>query len=137
DQMIILWDAGSGTIVRELEGHTNAVSSVEFSADGTTLLSSSRDGTLRLWDVASGNNLRVFGTRSELLFDAAFATDDRLVVDSTMRVWDAGSGALVAQFDGPTAGVQSLDVSPDGTLLVTGALDDPLVRVWNVVSRTP
>jgi hypothetical protein len=49
-----LWDLATSKEVRAMPGHTLEVSSVAFSPDGKTLLSSSLDGELRLWDVAFG-----------------------------------------------------------------------------------
>ena len=46
-----LWEAGSGRLLRTLEGHTaNIVDIVTFSADGRLLASKSNDGTIRLWN---------------------------------------------------------------------------------------
>jgi WD40 repeat protein len=44
-----LWELGNGTLVRSLEGHTGQVGFVEFSPDRKFLVSSSGDGTTRIW----------------------------------------------------------------------------------------
>jgi hypothetical protein len=61
--------------VRELRGHTKSVSCVEFSPDGTTLASSGDEGTLRLWDTATGTERRVFNPGLGALHWIAFAPD--------------------------------------------------------------
>ncbi|HRF94339.1 MAG TPA: hypothetical protein PLZ51_04055, partial [Aggregatilineales bacterium] len=49
-----------GEEIRRFEGHTDMVTSLAFSGDGTQLLTGSLDRTLRLWDVATGDEIRVF-----------------------------------------------------------------------------
>src|SRR5262249_36876331 len=47
-----LWDVATGKLLRTLEGHQNAITSLSFSPDGKRLASSgSWDETIRLWDV--------------------------------------------------------------------------------------
>ncbi|KZV89852.1 hypothetical protein EXIGLDRAFT_561184, partial [Exidia glandulosa HHB12029] len=50
DKTTILWDAMTGDSLRVFEGHTGAVSSVCFSADGLHILSSASDHSVRIWD---------------------------------------------------------------------------------------
>jgi len=54
DKNIGVWDASSGTQVNTLIGHSDAVLSLSISHDGKLLVSSSKDGTIRLWQ-APGN----------------------------------------------------------------------------------
>lgn len=49
--IIRLFDAVSERMVRKFEGHTDRITDVCFSEDGKWILSSSMDGTLRIWDV--------------------------------------------------------------------------------------
>jgi WD40 repeat protein/serine/threonine protein kinase len=59
---VILWDAATGEQIRTIRGHGNVVTCVVFSPDGTRLATSGPDpgGAPRLWDVATGRELRRF-----------------------------------------------------------------------------
>ena len=50
DLLVRLWDAATGEELVRLPGHSDYVYSLAFSPDGKTLVSSSGDTTLRLWD---------------------------------------------------------------------------------------
>ena len=69
------------------------------------------------------------------LWAARFSPDSARIAtggaDGTARVWDARSGALMAELPGHTLGVWSLRFSPDGTRLVTASYDGT-ARVWDL-----
>ena len=48
-----VWDSHTGTLVRSFRGHTGPVSSLAFSPDGQLLVSGSRDGTVKVWDLCN------------------------------------------------------------------------------------
>jgi WD40 repeat protein len=52
---VIMWDLETGEEVQRFEGHTFWVRGVDFSPDGTQVISSSGDGTVRLWNVVGGD----------------------------------------------------------------------------------
>jgi len=54
---IRVWDSENGQEIAQLNGHTDSVWSVSFSPDGNRLLTSSSDGTARVWDIASTKGL--------------------------------------------------------------------------------
>jgi ADP-ribosylglycohydrolase len=65
DATLRLWDAATGALLRTFDAHTDDVTRVAFSPDGTRVLSgSASDDTIRLWDVATGTLLRTFEHKS-------------------------------------------------------------------------
>jgi hypothetical protein len=54
---VIVWDAETGAQLRTLTGHTHGVTAVAFGPDGRRALTGSDDGTARLWDIATGDEL--------------------------------------------------------------------------------
>jgi WD40 repeat protein len=60
DTLIGLWDFQTGKLKTTLKGHLTQVSSAQFSSDGQLFVTGSHDGTVRLWDVASGEPKHVF-----------------------------------------------------------------------------
>jgi WD40 repeat protein/transcriptional regulator with XRE-family HTH domain len=118
-------------------GHTSRVWSLDFSADGATFLSGSRDETMRLWDVATGEELRRFEGHTSTVMDVAFSPDEATALsgswDTTMRLWDVATGEEIRRLEGHTDAVMSVAFSADGATVVSASRDGTL-RLWDVAS---
>ena len=83
-------------MIRTFTGHSSRVASVAFSPDGRQALSGSWDKTLKLWDVATGEEARAFKGHSDYVFSAAFSPNGCMAlsvsVDKTIRLWNVVTG---------------------------------------------
>ena len=120
-----------------LAGHGGAVSAASFSPDGRYIVTGSYDDTAKVWDAATGRELRTLEGHGGSVTAASFSADSRSVVtgsaDKTARVWDVATGKTTQTFTGHTGGVTAASFSPDGRYVVTGSLDDT-AKVWEVES---
>lgn len=118
-----------------LMGHSDAVSSLAFSPDGSRLASGDRGGGIRVWDVATGTELAAFSSQSEWVESVAISADGMLLAaggqDNLVRLWDLTSGVALAPLSGPTGPVKSLAFGPRDKLLAAGS-DDGRVYVWDL-----
>jgi WD40 repeat protein len=116
--------------------HENHVLCAAFSADGTRLLTGSRDLTAKLWDIASGSNQFTF--RHEAWLNAlTFSRDGQRLatadVDGVAKIWDASSGRPVAP-NLPHPGMTILVAfSPEGGRLLTTCADGQ-ARLWDATT---
>ena len=89
---------------------------VAFSPDGARLASASYDGTVRVWDPATGTALATLTGHDGRVDAVAFSPDGRLVAsagnDRTVRVWDV-SAAKVLSLLRLDAAIQALSWGPD------------------------
>ena len=123
--IINLWNLEKDTVVT-LEGHTDAVNSVAFSADGEILASASDDGYLKLWDVSSLQNIKTLthildGFRWRVK-EVAFSPDGKYlasVVGKYVRLWDPVKHTefLTLSYD---QWVQAVAFSPDSKFMASG-----------------
>ena len=97
DRSIIVWKLASdgetlGQPLRRLKGHSHFVSDITLSSDGQYCLSGSWDGTLRLWDLATGETTRQFTSHTKDVLSVAFSVDNRQIVsgsrDKTVKLWN-------------------------------------------------
>lgn len=116
------------------KGHDAIVSSVSFSPNGAHIASASWDGTVRIWDAQTGEEIRVFNGHSNWVNSVSFRFDGKRIVsasdDKTVRIWDTETGNCVRTLKGHTSGVNSVSYSPSGKLIVSTS-NDTTVRIWN------
>ena len=120
--------------------HPAAVTDAQFSSDGSYLLTASRDGVARLWEIASGRVITAFRGHLGQVTSATFSPLGKEIAttstDRTARVWNLDSGRAAIVLVGHTGVVNDAAFSPDGRLLVTGGADRT-VRTWDLTSGSP
>jgi WD40 repeat protein len=133
---IVIYDAGTGAVERELHGHGNWVTACAFSPDGRHLASSSDDGTVILWDVTSGEHLGVLWHPAAVR-TCAFVRDDTTLAtgagDGILRLWDVEAGIAPSRDTRHSAAVEAVALSGDGTLAVSVSFDRK-ARIWEVAA---
>jgi WD40 repeat protein len=130
-----LRDARTGEKLAALDGPTSFVVSIDFSRDGTRLVTAALDGIARLWDGVTGAAVAVLRGHKDSLRSAAFSSDGSMVVttssDASARLWDAQTGAEIAILRGHVGAVDFAQLSPDGARLITTSTDQT-IRLWDV-----
>lgn len=118
----------------EKTAHQDAVLSVQFSKDGSKLLTAGYDGSARLWDVAKGTLLKTYKGHTWWVWDAKFSPkEDKLVTasqDGKAILWETDTAKPSTPFTGHDGPIYSAAFSPDGVLIATGGYDRRIL-IWN------
>ncbi len=132
DWRVLVWDLDSGAIVRVLDGHERDVLAV--ACEGGRIYTSGDDMTLRVWDLATGRQERVWGPfRRETDSCAVDPIRGRAILgcdDGALRVFEIGSGALLKEIPAHASGIKRVATSPSTGALLSAAYDQR-VLVWN------
>jgi RNA polymerase sigma factor (sigma-70 family) len=108
--------------------HRNEVRSVAFSPDGKTLASASADKTIRLWDAATGKEIRALQGHQEVVYSVAFSPDGKILAsasaDQMIRLWEMTTGKEIRAIQGHQVWVSAVAFSPDGKTLASGGSGD-------------
>jgi WD40 repeat protein len=128
-----LQDAAAVPLKQRLPGHSGAVESVAFSADGRTLATGGDDKTVRLWDLSTGKTRASSIEHTSDTVQVAFSPDGRTLATTSgnnVRLWDVKTGQTRTALVGHTDAVQSVAFSPDGRTVATASMDTH-VRLWD------
>jgi WD40 repeat protein len=129
EKTITLRDVFTGLEMRKISNPNEKWSFVAFSQDGRSLASGSQGNTVKLWDAASGAEIRTFHGRSSnesaMVQPIALSLDGKMVAssdpDGTVHVWNVETGEEVSVIQNPALTVWSIAFSPDGKSIATGS----------------
>jgi len=133
--IVYLFDLQTWQLRTKLTGHLLPVRSIAFSKDGSTLLSGSSDGTLKLWQVATGKEQQTIKNGTLPVLVTAFANDDNAILagtlDGTIRAWERKTGSLSKELKDQTTGVFVFALSADGKTLLTAGPNTAGFSSWD------
>ena len=117
-----------GPLTRTLEGHSGAVYSVVVSPDGKHAVSGSVCGTLKIWDLSTGNVIRTLEGDMSVGAVAIFPDGKHVISgswDDTLKIWDLSTGIEVTSFSGESQ-INAWSILPERNTIVGGSLSGKL-----------
>jgi guanine nucleotide-binding protein subunit beta-2-like 1 protein len=140
DSELRLWDIATGKTTRRFVGHEKDVLSVAFSTDNRQIVSGSRDATIRLWNTLGECKYTISGDsegHTEWVSCVRFSPSQSvpLIVssgwDRLVKVWNLTNCKLRNDLVGHTGYLNTVCVSPDGSLAASGGKDGTAM-LWDL-----
>ncbi|NOZ38734.1 MAG: hypothetical protein GXP24_00735 [Planctomycetes bacterium] len=117
-----------------LATHDDVFFDVSFRPDGLQLAAACSDGSVRVFDVATGEQTRKIDNHADWVTDLCYSADGKLLAtasrDKTAKVFSAETGELIATYSGSNKPVEAVAISPDAKQVISTSGN--VVRIWNV-----
>jgi len=135
DKTVKTWEYNemkhSWTCLKTLHGHTDTVWSTQLCHQGTTIISSSEDGTIRFWDFKLGECKHILACKDSVV---CFHLEGNVLFEGlgngTIEVWQLEPNVKLCYTLNAHPGNWVSSLSLNGNLLVTASYRGRLVRVW-------
>ena len=126
------------SLIRKFQDHNHYVTAIDFHPEGTSLLSSSYDGTMKVFDLETGTVIQSFELTSAdvprgsytSFYDAAFVKDGSMIASAhgrQFRLWTVGEEKVTRLLEVPGVGEPHLASAGDGTRIMMTLADSLLV----------
>ncbi len=118
-------------------GHTDRVSALAWSPDGTYIASASGDKTVQVWNTLTGDQVFTYCGHSDAVNSVTWSPDGTRIAsassDSTVQVWDATTGQNILKCSAHPHRIHSITWSPDGKRIASGG-DGHRVQIWDALT---
>ncbi|KYK58045.1 g-protein beta subunit [Drechmeria coniospora] len=138
DKTLRLWELATGNTTRRFVGHTNDVLSVSFSADNRQIVSGSRDRSIKLWNTLGDCKYTITEKgHTEWASCVRFSPNPQNPVivssgwDKLVKVWELSTCKLQTDHIGHTGYINTVTISPDGSLCASGGKDGTTM-LWDL-----
>jgi WD40 repeat protein len=147
---VLQWDTRTGRKVQtvkesilkeDVDGMVFRPACLAWSPDGHWIATGGLDHWVRLWNAATGKQVRPLGRHTDMVWSVVFSPDGKHVAsagrrDGLVHLWEASTGKPVYRFGrGHRGGISRLAWSADGKQLVSaGGSFDPALHVWEAAS---
>jgi WD40 repeat protein len=145
DNSVQVWNIAAQKELVSYTGHSDVVFRVAWSPDGKEIASASHDGTVQVWNAATGNHLSTYNL-GHSAWSVAWSPDGKYLVagtgsagsnypvssGNTVKVWNAATGQTILTYKGYSddTNIYALGWSPNGQYIASGGSDQS-VRIWN------
>jgi len=146
-----LWDIKAGDAIRQFIRRTGGykptqgyggITGMNFSPDGTLLVTAGEDGSAKVWTVPDGDLVSRLDYPKAKIHGAVFYPTGRFTVavannkDSEIKMWQSETGTIAQTFKGAhfKALVSTVVFSHDGRILLTGDDKDREFQIWSVAT---
>jgi WD40 repeat protein len=130
-----VWDVSGERAqpIATIHGHKDAILTVAFSPDGSMVATGSYDKLVKLWDAATGAEIRTLKEHSDAVYSVAFIPGRGELVsaagDRTIKIWDVKSGRRLFTISDALDALYAVAVHPSGSKLAAAGADR-MIRTW-------
>jgi WD40 repeat protein len=135
---IELRNAADGKLITTYSGHSDDIFWVDYMPDGKTFISASDDNSMRIWDIASGSEVRALDGNAGVRCFAITPDGKQLLSggqERMVKLWDLAAGSVLGSWWGHADTINCIVVSPDGKTALSGA-QDKTIRVWDIAGAS-
>jgi RNA polymerase sigma factor (sigma-70 family) len=150
DGTLIWWDTTTRKQLRKIKlvedvycypmgngSDSGGIHALAFAPNGKSVASANHDGTVRLFEAATGKQVQVLRGHAHSVVGVAFSPDGKVLAsgsaDQTVRLWDPTTGALLNPRAGHDGGIASAHISPNGKRAVSAG-NDRTMRIWDLTT---
>lgn len=126
-----------GPLITILQGHDSKVTSIAVTPDGSRAVSGSRDGTVKVWNLRSAQQLACFREHSGEVWAVAVIPNSRQVISGAkdLCIWNIENGNLIRRLSRNKSTVTSILITPDGKSAISGSgHEDGTLTLWDTRS---
>ncbi len=125
-------------LLRTLVGHTDEILALEVTPDSQWLISGSEDHTIKVWDIATGQEIYTLTGHTGSVLTLVLTSDGKQVIsgsaDHTIKVWSLETGQEIYTLRGHQGIIPTLALSSDGKILYSGS-EDRTVKLWSLETQ--
>jgi WD40 repeat protein/uncharacterized caspase-like protein len=133
DALIKTFDLATGRFLRTMRGYPDALDAVQFSPDGSAILSASADKAMALWDANTGQKIRLFRA-GETVRKIAFSPDGTTALSASehhIKLWNVATGNLLHTITDPQL-IWAVSFSRDARRLIEAS--ETTINIWDTQS---